>query len=217
MLITDAAAVSGRDRPARRRTILLADDHVLARYGLRRLIADLYGDELCLEADTFETVLDAARCNPAIDLALINVQMPGTQGGYRLIELAARYPNIPVVIVSTQPSPARLRRIMSIRTVRAFVPRYADTCRLVHAIETALEGRKVATSWIEQDDRPATPALTPRQEQIHALLRGGLTNKRIAEKLGIKEGTVKNHVSDILRTLKATNRTHAAWLDFSSE
>jgi DNA-binding CsgD family transcriptional regulator len=55
--------------------------------------------------------------------------------------------------------------------------------------------------------------LTARQEQICGLLRQGMSNKMIAGTLGISEGTVKNHVTEILRALKATNRTQAAQLD----
>ena len=55
--------------------------------------------------------------------------------------------------------------------------------------------------------------LTPRQEEICGLLRRGMSNKMIAAALGISEGTVKNHVTEILRALNATNRTQAAQHD----
>jgi len=57
--------------------------------------------------------------------------------------------------------------------------------------------------------RPAVE-LTPRQEQIRMLLRRGMSNKLIAAELGISEGTVKNHISEIFRILKTSNRTQAA-------
>lgn len=55
--------------------------------------------------------------------------------------------------------------------------------------------------------------LTPRQEEVRRMLRQGLSNKVIAATLGISEGTVKNHITDILRLLNATNRTQAAQAD----
>jgi DNA-binding CsgD family transcriptional regulator len=60
------------------------------------------------------------------------------------------------------------------------------------------------------------PALTPRQEEIRLMLRQGMSNKMIAGALGISEGTVKNHITEILRVLNANNRTQAAQQDTPS-
>jgi DNA-binding CsgD family transcriptional regulator len=63
---------------------------------------------------------------------------------------------------------------------------------------------------LDKADGPRRARLTARQEQIRALLRAGMSNKRIAAELGISEGTVKNHITEIFRILKANNRTQAA-------
>jgi len=60
------------------------------------------------------------------------------------------------------------------------------------------------------NDTQVSAALTPRQEEIRLMLRQGMSNKMIAAVLGISEGTVKNHVTEILRVLNANNRTQAA-------
>jgi DNA-binding CsgD family transcriptional regulator len=75
------------------------------------------------------------------------------------------------------------------------------------------EGRR-STAVVAASILPAQ-VLTPRQDQIRMLLRRGLSNKMIAAELGISEGTVKNHISEIFRVLKASNRTQAAQTEVS--
>jgi DNA-binding CsgD family transcriptional regulator len=75
------------------------------------------------------------------------------------------------------------------------------------------EGRR-STAMLAASSLPAQ-VLTPRQDQIRMLLRRGLSNKMIAAELGISEGTVKNHISEIFRVLKTSNRTQAAQTEVS--
>ncbi len=75
-----------------------------------------------------------------------------------------------------------------------------------------MQGRKLAYAQLERHRAHPQIALTPRQQEIRSLLRQGMRNKMIAQVLGISEGTVKNHVTDILKILKASNRTQAAHL-----
>jgi len=98
---------------------------------------------------------------------------------------------------------------MSIESVSAFVPKNADIVQFRLAIQAAMLGRKVAMAQSTGHIAEST-ALTPRQEEICGLLRRGMSNKVIAGTLGISEGTVKNHITDIFRVLNATNRTQAA-------
>ena len=79
-----------------------------------------------------------------------------------------------------------------------------DTVAVDHALMRA------GIVKLNRTDGPRRARLTARQEQIRALLRAGMSNKRIAAELGISEGTVKNHITDIFRILKANNRTQAA-------
>jgi DNA-binding NarL/FixJ family response regulator len=203
--------VSGAAVKDPHRTVLLADDHVLVRDGLKLLVASLLGDVRFVEAADGDALFEALHTHPAVSLVLVDVKMPAMHGGHRLLEFALRHPRIPLVVVSTLASPHLARRIMSIPSVFAFVPKSASTDSVRAAINAALAGQKIPLSQ-PQDRADARPAagLTPRQRQVCVLLRQGLSNKMIAAELGIGEGTVKNHITDIFRVLNATNRTQAA-------
>jgi DNA-binding NarL/FixJ family response regulator len=193
-------------------TVLVADDHALVREGIKTVAAAILGSTRFLEAHDGDSLLHAARLSPEIRLALVDLKMPGMQGGARLFELSRRYPTVPVVVISTLSSPDVAHQVLRIPSVHAFVSKAASSCSLRSAIEAAMLGRKL--EYVHREPRSAQPhvSLTPRQQEIRSLLRQGMRNKMIAQVLGISEGTVKNHVTDILKILKASNRTQAAQL-----
>ncbi len=197
-------------------TVLVADDHVLVRYGLRTLVTDILGEVRLLEAHDFDSFSQVACLNPGLRLALIDLRMPGMQGGFRLLELARRHPMVPLVVLSAPTSAEAVRRIMNVRTVYAFVPKNAATDTLRLAIDAAIRGTKISCEQLGGSTQRGI-VLTPRQQQIRSLLRQGMSNKMIAHTLGIAEGTVKNHITDILRAVNATNRTQAAQFDSWTE
>lgn len=80
----------------------------------------------------------------------------------------------------------------------------------------ALAGRRMTPAVAPTSEPPPDAALTPRMQEIRSLLRQGLSNKHIAQKLNISEGTVKNYMTDIFRLLSVTNRTQAAQYDAES-
>ncbi len=208
------------ERPVRGRltTVLIADDHELVRDGIKMLVASMWGDVRFVEADDGASLLRAAVLHPIVHLAFVDLNMPGMRDGLLLVELARRHPNIPLVVISAFTSPDLVRRTMEVAAVHAFVPKSASVDGLRMAIDAAMQGRKLG---FLQADRGApnntSRGLTPRQEQIRGLLRQGMSNKLIASTLGISEGTVKNHLSEIFRTLNATNRTQAAQINFGVE
>lgn len=208
------------ERPPRSRptTVLVADDHELMRDGIKMLVASMWGNVRFLEADDGESLLRAAVLCPTVRLGFVDLNMPGMCNGLLLVELARRHPNIPLVAISAVTSPDLVRRTMDVAAVRAFVPKSASVDGLRLAIEAAVQGRKLGFSEADCGaSNAAARALTPRQEQIRGLLRLGMSNKLIASTLGISEGTVKNHLSEIFRTLNATNRTQAAQSKFGVE
>jgi DNA-binding NarL/FixJ family response regulator len=205
--MTDAASTA-----ARHMTVLIADEHALMRDGLRMMVVDMLDDARFVDAHDAESLLQAARRNPQIRLALVDPKMPGMHGGLRVIEFACRYPKISLLIVSAMNSPEVMRRIMSLRTVHAFVPKSAGAGAIRLALEAAMQGKRLPPARVERAGSQPADLLTPRQEEIFRLLRQGLSNKMIASALGIGTGTVKNHITQILKVLNATNRTQAAQL-----
>jgi DNA-binding NarL/FixJ family response regulator len=193
-------------------SVLLADDHALVRDGLRSLVAGFLGEVAFVEAHDGDSLMKAAAAYPPPRLALVDLNMPGMERGFRLVELAMRHPELPLVVISALTSPDVVRRTLRIATVHAFVPKSAPSAQTCQAIEAALSGRKVPFSYRVSGHRPEV-MLTARLEEVRALLRQGMSNKQIATTLGISEGTVKNYMSDIFKALQVSNRTQAAQLD----
>jgi DNA-binding NarL/FixJ family response regulator len=215
--VKDTASSSDENSSAGDRKVLVADDHVVVRYGLKMLVTSILGQVQFLEAGDFDSLLRTARSHPTARLALLDVRMRGMQGGLRLADLAREQPGLSLVIVSDLCSAESIRHIMSIRTVRAFVHKSAEPSHLRAAVLAAVQGRKFSFIRLERSSARAAAMLTPRQEQIRDLLRQGMSNKMIAGVLGISEGTVKNHVSDIFKALNAVNRTQAALLPLDED
>ena len=195
-------------------TILVADDHTLARSGIKLLVSALLGDVRFVEADNGDALMNAVHWHPEIRLALIDLDMGAMHAGLRLVELSRRRPALPLVVVSASASADKARKVMNIPTVCAFVPKNSEVASIRTAIEAALHGRRITVPELQVPNRNA---LTPRQEEVHRLLSQGMSNKMIAGALGISEGTVKNHVSEIFRTLNTTNRTQAAQMLYGAQ
>ncbi|MDP1684974.1 response regulator transcription factor [Hydrogenophaga sp.] len=194
-------------------TVLIADDHALVRDGMRGLVSDVLGEVRFLEAGDGEALMRAARAQPPAQLALVDLNMPGMERGFRLAELAQQHPGLPVVVISALTSPDVVRRTLDIASVYAFVPKSAPSDQICAAIEAALRGEKLPFSYRAADAKRPEVVLTPRMEEVRQLLRQGMSNKLIARTLGISEGTVKNHMSEIFKALQVSNRTQAAQLD----
>lgn len=194
-------------------TVLIADDHALVRDGMRGLIAGWLGSAQCIEVGDGDALMRAAAAHPGAQLALVDLNMPGMERGFRLTELAHRHPGLPLVVISALTTPDVVRRSLEIPSVCAFVPKSAPSGQIGAAIDAALQGRKLPFAHRVPEARRPDVVLTPRMEEVRQLLRQGMSNKLIARTLGISEGTVKNHMSEIFKALQVSNRTQAAQLD----
>jgi DNA-binding NarL/FixJ family response regulator len=197
-------------------TVLIADDHTLVREGMKLIVAGVVAQARFVEAHDADSLLQAA-ADPAVRIALLDLNMPGMHGGFRLIELARRQPKLPLIVVSSLTSTEIVRRVTNISTVHAFVPKSSDMRTMHQAIENAMLGKRWSPAVRSSLASRPTAMLTPRQLQICELLRQGMSNKMIAGALGISSGTVKNHITEIFRVLNTTNRTQAAQLGFDTK
>jgi DNA-binding NarL/FixJ family response regulator len=202
--------------------ILVADDHALVRDGLKLVLLQLAAATPIrfLEAQNYRELDEAIRRNAALDLAVVDLQMPGGLRGASLERISHQFPLLPLVVVSAFSSPDVVGKILKLPSVHAFVPKGASHSCVLQAVQACVERRKVG----EVSDAPAAlqlpqhddQALAPRLLAVHALLRVGKSNKEIAHELNLSEGTVKNYMSEIFRRLKVVNRTQAARLDEDS-
>lgn len=193
-------------------TFIIADDHNLVRDGLKLMVSGMLPHVRFLEAADADS-LELAASAPEAKLALVDLNMPGMDRGARLAQLARSHPRLPLVAISALTSPDVVRRTLEIPTVHAFVPKSATADHMRVAIDAALQGIKLMFVQSAETQAPAEIGLSPRLEEVRALLKQGMTNKRIAQTLNISEGTVKNYMTEIFRALNVSNRTQAAQYD----
>lgn len=191
--------------------ILLADDHGLFRAGIADILSRGFPSAVLDQAQDLPSVLQRLDGGD-YDLILLDVFMPGMAGAASARQVADAAPTTPVVAVSALEDPAAIRRLME-TGIAGFISKSVDHDRFVSGLRQVLEtGTPCLLGATPAADPP--PELSPRQRQIMALIREGLSNQQIAARLNIAEGTVKIHVSSILRALGAANRTEAVALWF---
>jgi len=191
--------------------ILLADDHALFRAGMKHLLADLDTNVEISETHDGPGVLRIMGGDTAFDLLLLDLGMPGLGGLGVLAALRRQSPETPVVILSASEDPADVRAAMA-GGASGFIPKSAHSEVMLDALRLVLAGgvyQPPATLLANAPAATKDEALTPRQREVLALIKRGKSNKEIGRALDLTEGTVKQHVSAILKTLNAPNRMRA--------
>ena len=192
---------------------LIVDDHSLLRDGLTALLQHFGPETRVLSAADGAAALEIAERERDIDIAVVDLAMPGL-GGAALIEaLAARHPDLPLVVLSASESAADVRRVMALGAL-GYVPKSASPETLLSAFKLVLAGELYVPPLLLDEPPAAAPGdiaakLTPRQADVLECMCRGLSNKAAARELSMSEKTVKTHVTAILRALGATNRMQA--------
>jgi DNA-binding NarL/FixJ family response regulator len=196
--------------------VLLVEDQTLMRQGLKTILNLEPGLQVAGEAEEAAMGIRLAmELRP--DIILMDVQLPGASGVEATAAICAAWPQAKVIILTTFD-----RDDYVFQGVRAGALGYLlkdtpadeliDTIRRVHAGEVFIQPM-IASRALRELARPQTnplTALSEREREVLVLLAQGASNRDIAEKLVITEGTVKTHVSNILAKLQAENRTQAA-------
>ena len=194
--------------------ILLADDHALFREGMRHVLNDLAEHIDILEAPDCERALQHAAQHADLDLVLLDLNMPGKNGFAALDIFAEHYPALPVVILSASNLRSDMQRALESGAM-GFISKDATGSVMLNALRIVLSGEVYIPPALVQHGttharQASEPALTPRQLDVLSLLVEGYSNKKIGNHLGLAEGTVKMHVTAILKELNVSNRTQAA-------
>jgi DNA-binding NarL/FixJ family response regulator len=202
--------------------ILIADDHPLFRRALAQTVTDQVADARVLEAGTLAEVRAMLAGTAAIDLVLLDLHMPGSQGLIGLAGLRAEFPAVAVVLVSAHEDPRTIRRALAMGAL-GFVPKRAEPAELAAALACVLN----CQTWIPSELAGAIAqagdatldagarrlaGLTAQQQRVLAMVADGRLNKQIADALGIQERTVKAHLTAIFERLGVRNRTQAGVL-----
>ena len=201
-------------------SVCLVDDQTLVRQGIRSLLE--LSDEIRVvaeAADGAQAVQIVPQTKP--DVVLLDMRMPGMSGLDVLNALAAKN-QLPATIILTTFDDDQLVLAGLKAGARGYLLKDVSLDQLVDAVKTVAAGGSLVAPVVTQRllsglermqndftslDRP--DPLTERETEILRLMAGGYSNKEIANSLGVAEGTVKNHVSNILSKLGVRDRTRA--------
>jgi DNA-binding NarL/FixJ family response regulator len=197
--------------------ILLADDHALFRDGLRLVLDGVDADLEIVEATDYPEALSVASTEKGLDLALVDLSMPGMDRFSGLSALCDRLQEVPVVVVSANESNEDVRQAMGCGA-SGYIPKALDSDVIRVALKRVLTGGTYLppsmVGWEKETPPtriPPPPRLTPRQHDVLGFIAQGFSNKKIATELKLAEGTVKLHVAALLKTLGVNNRTEAVF------
>jgi DNA-binding NarL/FixJ family response regulator len=197
--------------------LLIADDHEVVRAGLNSMLA---GTDIRIVAeaeDGIEALELAAKHRP--DVVLLDVRMPECDGITCLGRIKLDSPGMPVLIFSAYDNPTYVARAVALGAA-GYILKSCSPVEITAAIQAVASGE---TIWSREELRRVTGALsapqansnvdvplTKREGEVLKQLAFGLTNKEIAQALGISYETVKEHVQHILRKIGVSDRTQAA-------
>ncbi len=189
--------------------ILIADDHAIVRIGLSALLkteSDL--SVVGVAKDGEEAVAEALRLKP--DVIVMDLMMPKKNGVEATAEIHEKLPETKIVILTTFAASDGIKHALDAGATGA-VMKTAEDAELVSIIRTVAAGGTVISDEIQQllTEDPPAEELTPRQLEILESVTRGFTNADIAKQLGLREQSVKEHISAILVKIGAANRSEA--------
>ncbi len=188
--------------------VLLAEDQSMVREALATLLGLEEDIEVVAQVARGDEVLAAAR-EHAVDVAVLDIEMPGMTGIDAARRLRSELPAVRVVIVTTFGRPGYLRRAMEYGA-DAFLVKDAPAAQLADAVRRVLSGEKVidptlAAAALAEGADP----LTSRERDVLRAVAGGSVNAEIAVTLHLSEGTVRNYLSTAIQKTGARNRSEA--------
>lgn len=197
---------------------LLADDHPLMREGVRQVLSQLEPPVEIIDAHDYPSLFAQSAAHLDLDLAVVDLNMPGFVGMQGINQFRTLFPDIPLVVLSASESPQDIRRALEAGAL-GYIPKASSTAVMLAALRRVLAGDLYvppipgggslhAVAPADFDDLQHS-GLTARQLEVASLLAQGCPNKTIASVLSMSESTVKVHIAAIFRALKVSNRTEA--------
>lgn len=197
--------------------VLIVDDHVIVRKGLRALLTEIDDIEVIGEAGDGQQAVDLAETVQP-DVILMDVVMPNMDGIEATQQITARQPEARVLALTSFAADDKLFPAIKAGAL-GYLLKDSDPQELVQAIRQVHRGepslhpsiaRKVLQELGRPSPQPQTPdPLTEREVEVLRLVAKGLSNQAIADQLTIAEVTVRTHVSNILSKLHLANRVQA--------
>jgi DNA-binding NarL/FixJ family response regulator len=194
--------------------VLIADDHAVLRDGLALVLANVSDvSVVALAADGHEAVALTAAHDP--DVVLMDLEMPEVDGIEATRRIRAASSHTRVLILTSFSDRERILEALDAGAI-GYLLKDAEPEQVIAGIRSAACGESpltpsVARTVLEERAGPS-PAdeLTKREREVLCLIASGLSNKRLATRLGISEKTVKAHLTSVFRRIGVADRTQAA-------
>ena len=196
--------------------ILVVDDHPLILSALSQLLPQLDRPVSVFGATDRDETYAMLAAHPDFVLVLLDLALPGTRGLELLGRLRRDFPRLPIAVLSATHDRATVESALA-AGARGFIAKTASARQLVDTVQRLLDGRSCPRPELAR--QPSTGpdgellydvlGLTQRQSDVLRLLVQGKPNKLICRALNLSEGTVKVHVSAILRALNVHTRAQA--------
>lgn len=196
------------------RACLIADDHSVFRRGLATLVGDALDIFVVLEAEDMSGALSHMP-DERLVLAIVDLRMPGVSGPNDIGQIRDKRPDLPLAVVSGSDNRNDMLACLA-AGVHGYILKSAEDEEIIEALNQIMGGQiyappELADSSSSSRSEEIAPkvTLTPRQQDVLALMAGGKTNKEIARELDLSESTVKIHVAALFRALGVRNRVEA--------
>lgn len=189
--------------------LLIADDHPLYRDALVTTLSRHFPGWKLLQSEDLDSTLEQLRVAP-VDLLLLDLNMPGSEGFNGLAQIRNDFPVVPVVVVSGSDKNPVIQQAAGLGA-SGFLSKTARPEEIVQCLQAVFVGdqwfsAEALASEEESCLAARLPRLTPQQLRIFQMIARGMLNKQIAYELAITEPTVKSHVTAILRRLELRDR-----------
>ena len=193
----------------RRIRVLISDDHLLFRMGLRSLLSREPAMRVVGEAATgTQTIEQCKLLRP--DVIVLDLRMPEGGGITVLRAVRKESPQSRVLVLSSYASEEEVYQALDAGAL-GYMLKDTGKDALVHAIHEVHDGRRSVPDWVESilRERKTRPNLTSRELEVLELLLSGLTNREIGRILGNSENTIRNHTINIFAKLEVSDRAEA--------
>jgi two-component system, NarL family, response regulator DevR len=200
--------------------ILIADDHAVVRRGLKTLLEYQGHFRIVAEAETGEEAIQKAQASHP-DVAVLDIRMPGLSGIEACRQIVKSVAGCKVIMLTAYAEDELLFAAIQ-AGASGYVLKLVGGNELIHAVERVSSGEGMLdssmTTTVFSSVRKAAEArhaaefaaLAPQEMAVLALVTKGMTNRQIAAKLYLGEGTIRNYVSSVLAKLDVANRAEAA-------
>jgi|KBSMisStaDraftv2_1062788.scaffolds.fasta_scaffold06906_11 DNA-binding NarL/FixJ family response regulator len=189
--------------------VLLADDHVLVRAGLRVLLQSLGGIQVVAEAGSGDEAIEATQRHQP-DVVLMDIAMPGLNGLDAAVRILKQSPHIHLIILSMYTNEDYVRQALSVG-VSGYLQKGADPAELELAIKAVMRNevyltpavsKQLVQEYLHGGNKPvAVHELTPRQREILQLIAEGHSTKDMAQRLSLSVKTIESHRMEIMNRL----------------